>query len=324
MKKGLFRNNMVYFVLFSVIAFQTFDCFYADVISTDNVTYSQSLKNNIVFSGYKDLTEPTEEELLTGKTNKEIFEYYVHNQKYIMHAGGSIDGINYTNSYEALEENYKNGNRIFEIDLNFTADGYLALLHGWTEYDYQKRLGAKFDPNKPIMDLHTFKNTLLHNKYHSMSLKDLITFMKKHPYAYFILNLKNGSRKKVTAMGLKQLVKTANYDANILNRFIIWGYNINVISIAKNIYDFELITLSYNDPKTMPYKVNSKEKIISYCIKENITSLIYSVGSFNSEMAKEASMYGIHSFVFTIDNELTAQNYLHNGATMILSNKLTN
>lgn len=324
MKKGFFRDNLIYFVLFTAILLQAVDYFYAGNNNEYNTFYTQGIEPNFVLTGYNDKTIPTEEELLSGKSNIEIFNYYVENQTYIMHAGGEINGINYTNSYDALDTNYKKGNRIFEIDLNFTSDDHLVLVHGWTKYDYKNRLGIEYDSDNLVMSLNDFKNSLLHNKYQTMSIEDLINFMKSHPYSYFILNLKKGSKESVSLKGLKQIVKVANNDSSILNRLVIWGYNTKIISLAKKIYNFELITFSYNSPDSMPKKVNTKKKIIAYCKKNNITSLIYSISSFDEEMAKLANEAGIYSFVFTTDKEEVAKSYLNKGASMVLTNKLKN
>ena len=37
--------------------------------------------------------------------------------RFIAHAGGQIEGMNYTNSLEALNNSYKNGFRLFELIL---------------------------------------------------------------------------------------------------------------------------------------------------------------------------------------------------------------
>jgi len=50
--------------------------------------------------------------------------------EFIAHAGGGIEGKTYTNSLEALNENYKRGFRVFELDLQVLPDGELILRHG--------------------------------------------------------------------------------------------------------------------------------------------------------------------------------------------------
>ncbi len=66
----------------------------------------------MVFAKPNDVTIPTEAETLKGKSSLEVFKYYVKSQKYIMHAGGSINKTYYTNSFEAIDKNYQDGNRI--------------------------------------------------------------------------------------------------------------------------------------------------------------------------------------------------------------------
>lgn len=52
----------------------------------------------------------------------------------ITHAGGLLDGAAYTNSLEALDQNFRSGRRIFEVDLALTADGAIVLAHDWEAY----------------------------------------------------------------------------------------------------------------------------------------------------------------------------------------------
>ena len=49
----------------------------------------------------------------------------------IAHAGGGINGINYSNSIEALNHNYAKGFRYFEMDFSWTSDNKLVCLHDW-------------------------------------------------------------------------------------------------------------------------------------------------------------------------------------------------
>lgn len=61
----------------------------------------------------------------------------------IAHAGGMSAGMTYTNSLEALEEAHRSGFRCFEVDLNWTADGKLALIHDW------RRTWKRLFPEQP-------------------------------------------------------------------------------------------------------------------------------------------------------------------------------
>ncbi len=52
-------------------------------------------------------------------------------QRSIAHAGGMAAGRTYTNSLEALQSSRSKGFRIIEIDLNWTQDEELVLIHDW-------------------------------------------------------------------------------------------------------------------------------------------------------------------------------------------------
>lgn len=62
----------------------------------------------------------------------------------IAHAGGSVDGLPYTNSREALDRNYSLGRRVFEIDFSETCDGSLVLLHDWNMTGGDRLSKARF------------------------------------------------------------------------------------------------------------------------------------------------------------------------------------
>lgn len=315
---------MVNFILIIVISLQALDCFYAADKNDYSMFYTQANNPNIVFAGAQDITIPTEDEILAGKTTREIFDYYIKNQQYIMHAGGSIDGRNYTNSLEALTTNYEQGNRIFEIDLNFTSDGHLVLVHGWTEYDYKYRLGINYNAKNPVMSLEQFKKTKIYNKYTTMTIEDLIKFMSEHKYSYFILNIKGGSNHKVSTKAIKQVVAAANNDKNILNRFVIWGYNTKVIKEIKKIYKFDLLALNIKSYANMEKKLDTHKEIIEYIKKQGIDIIMYQYNDFDLKTSKEAAKAGIETFIYTVDSINFAKPFFAQGVTMAFTNKLRN
>ena len=49
----------------------------------------------------------------------------------ISHAMGGIGGTNYSNCLEAFNENYAEGHRVFEVDIELTSDGRMVLWHDW-------------------------------------------------------------------------------------------------------------------------------------------------------------------------------------------------
>jgi len=69
--------------------------------------------------------------LIVGCGNNEItnvdykkarHESDIKHEKYIAHAGGSIEGVSYTNCKEAINSSYSKGYRFIELDFISTAD----------------------------------------------------------------------------------------------------------------------------------------------------------------------------------------------------------
>jgi hypothetical protein len=54
--------------------------------------------------------------------------------RYIAHAGGGIDGYEYTDSLEGLNASYAKGFRMFELDLVITRDGKIVAAHDWDSW----------------------------------------------------------------------------------------------------------------------------------------------------------------------------------------------
>jgi len=105
----------------------------------------------------------------------------------IAHAGGGLQGKTYTNSFEAIEENFKRGFSYFEIDFSFTKDDQLACIHDWDK-NFETSFGFKI---KDIPTLDYFE-TLVDNspKFHNCTLDSLANFIEKHPEIYIVTDVK--------------------------------------------------------------------------------------------------------------------------------------
>ncbi len=69
------------------------------------------------------------------------YDWEPSNDRYIAHAGGEVNGNKSTNTQDALDESYKKGFRLFELDITETSDGKWVASHDWemwarfTDYD---------------------------------------------------------------------------------------------------------------------------------------------------------------------------------------------
>jgi lipoteichoic acid synthase len=110
--------------------------------------------------------------------------------QYIAHAGGGIGGLGYTNSLEALEANYRRGHRFFEVDLNWTSDGQLVLIHDW-----RGAFKSLFPETKPAgaPSLRQFLRLKMKDNLTPMSFSGLARWLLAHPGARIITDVKDGN-----------------------------------------------------------------------------------------------------------------------------------
>ncbi|MEC0239346.1 phosphatidylinositol-specific phospholipase C/glycerophosphodiester phosphodiesterase family protein [Paenibacillus dokdonensis] len=157
----------------------------------------------------------------------------------VAHALGGIDQKAYTNSYEAFETNYEKGQRIFEIDLQFTSDGYLIGRHDWSAYAFQS-LGQALTPAitggpLPLADMKTMK---MFDKYNALEFSEIIDLMHEYPDAYFVTDTKSTDKDMITAQ-FSQIVELANEDPYMLERIIPQIYNESMYPVIEKVFPFE-------------------------------------------------------------------------------------
>lgn len=108
---------------------------------------------------------------------KECDSVVFEKQNYIAHAGGQIDGHNYTNSKEAIENSIKKGIKHIELDLRLTSDSILVATHAWEEFN---QMVNNADTNH-VPTLNEFKASKLYGKYTPVSYQDIDSILAANP-----------------------------------------------------------------------------------------------------------------------------------------------
>jgi hypothetical protein len=105
---------------------------------------------------------------------------------FIGHAAGGYQKSTYTNSIDALEQNYREGLRFFEIDFMRTKDGKIVCIHDWRNgyltYDEFKR------------KQHDQSNFLM--KFNNCDLDTLGAFLASRPDVSLVLDTKIDEEKE--------------------------------------------------------------------------------------------------------------------------------
>lgn len=106
--------------------------------------------------------------------------------RYIAHAGGSINGVKYTNSKEALDYSYAQGFRLFELDIIETSDGTYVAAHDWNHW--AKETGYK----GPVpVTLAEFKKHKIRDMYTTMDIQAINQWFGAHPDAILVTDKVN-------------------------------------------------------------------------------------------------------------------------------------
>ncbi len=114
------------------------------------------------------------------------YEFEPNNARYIAHAGGEVDGVKSTNSKEALDQNYKKGFRLFELDIIETSDGKLVAAHDW-------KMWARFTDYKGTLPpSHAeFKKHKIYGEYTTLDMKGINDWFAAHPEAILVTDKLN-------------------------------------------------------------------------------------------------------------------------------------
>lgn len=148
----------------------------------------------------------------------------LRNDRYIIHAGGFVeDGsgemLSYTNSREAIENCYENGNRICELDFLTTSDGKVVCAHN----DDQEEMWAHginvVNGTGEALSFYEFMGAKFNGTLTTMSLEDVADYIREHPDLYIVTDVKDDN------IGVCTLI--ARDYPELKNNFIIQIYHPN-------------------------------------------------------------------------------------------------
>lgn len=202
----------------------------------------------------------------------------------VIHALGSIDGVTYTNSKEALEYNYEAGKRLFECDLIMTADE-----------DY-------------IPTLDDFVSHKVMGKYTPLSVDDIMQFLKEHSDMYIITDTKYSKPEEIKEEFYALVDAVARNDCEeMLDRFVVQIYHMYMHDIVNEIYPFPnyIFTLYSEGYKGEEDRI---QQYAEFCMLHDIDVITMNTKYYQDGLADICEWYGIHMFVHTVnaDDEIEA------------------
>ncbi len=212
----------------------------------------------------------------------------------IAHAGGGINGHNYSNSLEALEYNYNKGFRTFEIDFSWTSDDQLVCLHDWKKR-FKKVFGYSI---KQPLSYHEFQMALYNsNDLHPCTVETLSNWVIDNPDVNIVTDVKY--------LNIKAIKKIIGTYPKLQNQLIVQFYQPEEYPILKKMGFKQLIWILYQ------YKGSLKS------VANHVESMDLLALSMRASQVKKKSMQGIQKkgvalFVYTINKEVKMNKLVNN------------
>lgn len=202
--------------------------------------------------------------------------------KYIAHAGGRINDLDYTNSKEAIEHSYKNGHRLIELDMCWTTDNNLALVHDWG--NFSRFINSSENRAYSSKEFKSFK---IYNKLTTMTIDDLAIWLEKNQGVSIITDIKLNN--------VKALELIRNKYPNLLDRFVPQIYNFEEYNSVQNLGYKNIILTMYASDYT-------DSEILGFAKTHKLFALTIPVYRAKSELPSELLKEGIFTYTHTINS----------------------
>lgn len=236
-------------------------------------------------------------------TNKKLLK--IDSEKAIMHAGGEINGMTYTNMKEALDKSYQAGKRILEMDFVLSKEKYPVNMHSWEGF-VTNFFGVTYEPKKTFTksEFDSFKSR---HGYTQMDIAKVLEWLRNHPDAKIITDVKEDN--------LKVLKQISLMDPYNIDRVIPQIYKFEEYEKVKE-FGFKNIVL------TLYLSNYSAEQLIDFAKNNHLFGITMSLNKYQSGLGKKLIDEGIDVFVHTINNLEKANLLINEGVKRVYTDTL--
>ncbi|HFR3751083.1 TPA: glycerophosphodiester phosphodiesterase family protein [Streptococcus suis] len=226
----------------------------------------------------------------------------------IAHAGGTYREKSYntfyTNSLEALQQNYSMGHRVFEMDFYLTSDGKMAAVHDWNQFGYMNGVALSSNEWK---NFQTFGSPVTDSRFTTMLIGDVLDQMLINKDMYLVTDTKSFevSEEEVIHQFTEIYNEAMKRSPELLSRIIPQIYNQTMYTTLKKVYDFSNVIY------TLYVSSDSPEQVIEF-VANNPSIKVVTIplnhgGYFNSGFFNNLHALGKKIYTHTIHtyDELT-------------------
>ena len=234
----------------------------------------------------------------------------------IAHAGGIIDGHDYTNSLEAILTNYSKGQRVFEIDFARTIDNQLVCTHDWDPALLEDGTSDEEISSQKFM------STLIRGEYTPLSLEELGRLMEQYPDIWVVTDTKNSTVESVQ-QDFEVLLETmkAHGMESVLDRMIVQIYNEEMYHTVYRIYPFK--SWIYTLYKFWGGDTETFLQCVRFCDGHDINGITTWNFYVTPELLQITRAYDIPWYVHTENDVKNANELIRQGITGIYTDSIT-
>lgn len=244
-------------------------------------------------------------------------EFNWENYNIITHALGGLDGYTYLNSRESFINHYDKGCRFFEVDLSQTSDGVWVCRHNWKE-----PMGQWEGDKKKVLSAEEFLNTPIYWKYTPMSFEDLLKLLDEYPDAFVTIDSKQYSVRNYQ----RTLEDYAQYREIAINA----GLEHTLGQIIPELYNSAMYsgtTLVYKFPAYLyslwqEYSIEELNDIADFCQANQIQAVSLYCEYWSEDVQKIFDERDILVYIYTINDEEKAREYVKAGAKGVCTDTL--
>lgn len=155
--------------------------FLADIIKGDKAEFINEKHLELMTMNTNGILN-MENRIAEGKSISPNYSRYKSDRnRFIAHAGGNIEGFNYTNSLESLDLSYKNGYKFFELDLIKTRDNKLVACHDWETWKEYTNFNGSLPPTEK-----EFLSHKILDKFTPLNVQRINEWFKIHNSAFLV------------------------------------------------------------------------------------------------------------------------------------------
>jgi len=221
----------------------------------------------------------------------------------VAHAGGRVEDLDYTNSLEAINTSYDKGFRYIELDLAWTEDKHLVLLHDW-DITMKQLFGVE-----GVRAKHDFKQLKMVNDLTQMTLDDLAEWLKTHRDVHIITDIPEGN--------VNGLIYIKEKYANIQDQFIPQIYGFDEYDAVKALGYKDIILTLYSE------KLYDDNAIINFIRDHPVAAVTIPRWKAIAILPFKLNRLGIPVYAHTIDDKAVMNSLQSNWVYGIYTDNIT-